>query len=138
MRILAVALVAVPPVVAAAAADSDPGVAMITREDCRRLVRLADDQDVAYRPGIDVHGRPVAPADLDGQGGLQLPTTFAIPITVDVLQGFGPAGPHAPLVGDAVLGTLLVDGDELYFNGRPIEPTGRAFVERACRRLLAR
>ena len=134
------ALAAILPAVgaAAAAANEDAGVAMITREDCRRLVRLTDDQDVAYRPGIDVHGRPVAPADLDGQGGLQLPTTFAIPITVDVLQGFGPAGPHAPLVGDAVLGTLLVDGDELYFNGRPIEPTGRAFVERACRRLLAR
>ena len=133
------ALAAILPAVgaAAAAANEDAGVAMITREDCRRLVRLTDDPEVAFQPGVDVHGRPVAPADLRTGSALQLPTSFPVLITVDVLQDFGLAGPQAGLAGEAVLGTLLVDGDELYFNGRPLDPPGRAFVERACRQLLA-
>lgn len=132
------ALAAVLPAVGAAAAtaDDDAGYAMITREDCRRLVHLTDDPGVAYRPGVDVHGRPVAPANLPAGSSLQLPTSFPVLITVEVLRDFGLTGPQADLAGEAVLGTLLVDGDELYFNGRPLDPPGRAFVERACRQLL--
>lgn len=38
--------------------------ALAETRDCAWLVRHVPDADVAYRPGVDVHGKPVAPADL--------------------------------------------------------------------------
>jgi hypothetical protein len=35
-----------------------------SREVCRKLVRYVPPADLAYKPGIDVKGRPVKPADL--------------------------------------------------------------------------
>src|SRR5688572_15205808 len=31
---------------------------------CREVIRHVPDADVAYKPGVDVHGKKVAPADL--------------------------------------------------------------------------
>ncbi|CAA6605582.1 conserved exported hypothetical protein [Rhodospirillaceae bacterium LM-1] len=38
----------------------------ISRQDCSRLIHHAPSADVAYKPGVDVKGRAVAPADLGG------------------------------------------------------------------------
>ncbi|MCR9221915.1 MAG: hypothetical protein NXI21_16945 [Alphaproteobacteria bacterium] len=42
----------------------------ITEADCRRLLAHRPAPDVAYRPGVDVRGRAVAPADLPGSTDL--------------------------------------------------------------------
>ncbi|MBF0267636.1 MAG: hypothetical protein HQL44_03480 [Alphaproteobacteria bacterium] len=42
------------------------GTVRISRQDCSRLIHHAPSADVAYKPGVDVKGRAVAPADLDG------------------------------------------------------------------------
>ena len=34
--------------------------------------------DVAYQPGVDVHGRAVAPADLNGGSQIELPDVIYI------------------------------------------------------------
>ncbi|HIC81294.1 MAG TPA: hypothetical protein EYP07_10060, partial [Kiloniellaceae bacterium] len=66
----------------------------ITRADCQRLVRHLPAADVAYQPGVDVRGRPVAPADLGAaEPGaappLALPQAVIIPIEVDLFDRFG-------------------------------------------------
>jgi hypothetical protein len=54
----------------------------ISRKDCSRLVNHEPAPDVTYQPGVDVHGRPVAPADLGGGQQIQLPDVIYIPIEV--------------------------------------------------------
>jgi hypothetical protein len=76
-----------------AAAHEEVTVA-ITRADCARLVEHVPASDVAYQPGVDVHGREVVPADLNGGIRIELPETILIPIEVDLLERFGiPANP---------------------------------------------
>lgn len=63
-------------------AQAEPVTVVVTREDCARLVRHVADADLAYQPGTDVHGRPVAPADLDGGLQVALPEAFSFDILI--------------------------------------------------------
>ena len=54
-------------VLAALPALADDRVA-VSRADCQRLVAHVPAADVAYKPGVDVHGKAVASADLPGGG----------------------------------------------------------------------
>src|SRR3546814_18830555 len=69
--------------------------------------------DVAYRPGQDVRGKAVAPADLDpgpGDGsGLILPDAVVIPIEVDLFERYGLPANSATFKGDVVIGAVVVD-----------------------------
>ena len=57
---------------------------VVTKKDCRRIVSHRPGGDVAYQPGVDVRGRPVAPADLGGRPRLDLPESYSFDITVDI------------------------------------------------------
>ena len=48
------------------------GVVAISRDDCARRIQHHPGPGVAYQSGMDVHGKPVAPADLDGNERLNL------------------------------------------------------------------
>ena len=56
---------------------------------CRLLAEHTPRDDVAYQPGIDVNGKAVVPADLNGGSAFQLPETIKIPLSVDLAQEFG-------------------------------------------------
>ena len=57
---------------------------VISGQDCQRLVRHVPAPDVAYKPGIDVHGKAVAPADLPGGGaGFKLPDHIEFNYTIN-------------------------------------------------------
>ena len=95
---------------------------------CRALVKHTPDADVNYQPGVDVHGKPVAPADLPGAPQMQMPQTFTIPLTISLAKvlnlntsqpPFSQLGPST----EATLGTLTVTGDKVLFNGQPISDT---------------
>lgn len=91
---------------------------------CQALVKHVPDADVAYQPGIDVHGRAVVPADLDGGNTLTLPDEIKIPLTVDLMsflnldQSALPAS--AMKRNDVQLGTLTLKGDQVHYNGQPL------------------
>jgi hypothetical protein len=57
---------------AAAAAEEEAETVAITDVDCANLVAHHAEPGVAYEPGVDVHGDPVAPADLPGHEPLSL------------------------------------------------------------------
>ena len=62
-------LILLPAVIAPAALASEapagPPSVLVGREICRRLVAHRPAPDVLYRPGVNLRGRPVAPAVAD-------------------------------------------------------------------------
>jgi len=91
---------------------------------CQKLVKHVPDADVAYQAGIDVHGKPVVPADLDGGQAIDLPQEITIPLTVDLMSFLNldtralPAS--AMKRNDLQLGTLTLRGDQVFYNGQPL------------------
>lgn len=108
----------------------------VTGADCRRLfVEHRPAPDVNYRPGVDVHGRPVAGADLNPAPQIRVPETVAFDVAVD-LRRFGvPNG--SPLYQPNVrLGEVRVDvltGRTLY-NGEALGNPEIEALREACRR----
>lgn len=130
MRGLAVAgLIIVGTATAAAQAPSagvDPAL-------CRTLTAHRPAPDVEYTPGVDVRGRPVAPADLPGSAGT-LPglDRFEMPVTAAFARRMGYAVPPGlPLSTE--FGRITIDGDRVLFNGQPLGPSARAELHAVCR-----
>ena len=105
--------------------------AAITERDCRALVAHRAADDVAYQPGRDVHGRPVAPADLPGSPSVSPLTTIRIPLTLSLGDVF--ALPPA-IDADTPLWTLTVESDgRAYIDGQPLHDEAAAQAAEACR-----
>ena len=105
---------------------------VVSQADCARIVRHVPASDVEYKPGVDVRGRPVAPADLAGTPQLQLPQTFSFDINIDMSRymtgtGFG--------TRDMKAGTVTYDitSGRLTFNGQALTDSDQSAVAEACR-----
>lgn len=98
---------------------------------CRWLetYRPEPGQDPTYRPGEDVRGRPVAPADLGGGSRLQLPERFEFEVLVRPRET-GRLRDSRIAVGRV---TVLPDG-RLLWNGRPLDEPRRAALLELCAR----
>jgi hypothetical protein len=91
----------------------------IARSDCELAVRYVAPAGVDYQPGVDVNGRPVAPADLDDGRRLQRPESIPVIISEDTRKRFH-VSHHSPLFdADAVVGIveLRLSDRRLTFNG---------------------
>jgi hypothetical protein len=137
-------------------ADPDGDVVRIGRLDCQRLVRHLPRPDVAYRPGVDVRGEHVVPAEVDQRPRLRLPETIYLSISVDLCERLDPAtgrklcrrmapGAAGPVEqerfeAEAALGTVTVtdDGRRVSFNGQALTDEAAAVVAEACRRRIDR
>jgi hypothetical protein len=75
----------------AAKAEPEAPKVRITKKDCRRLVRHQASADVAYKPGVDVRGNAVVPADISGGFTIPLPDVFEFNITKDLTAYLGGA-----------------------------------------------
>ena len=108
----------------------------VTAADCRRLVQAAPSGDVNYRPGVDVYGRQVAPADLDPAPPLGPPERMTVNIDAD-LRRFGvPATSplFEPFVG---VGAISFDSSgNVFFNGRPLGGGEQAAIAELCRQRM--
>ena len=129
---LLTALVALP----ASAQTGETATIVITAADCRALVAHQPAPDVAYQPGVDIRGRPVAPADLPGGLTVAPPTTFIIPIEIDLVERFGVLPPDRGFEADALVGTVLYDDGRLFFNDQPLVDPVQAAIAEACRQLV--
>lgn len=108
-----------------------PDELRISREDCRRLVRHEPAPDVAYQPGVDVRGRPVAPADLSEAPQVRLPDEIVIPLAVDVMKGRRSGSAVDAYAG---VGTLTVRNGRAYFNDEPLHGWEQEILLEACRK----
>ena len=111
-----------------------PETVVVLSEDCRRLVRHVPSADVTFTPGVDVYGRSVTPAELNGSSQLELPTTFTF-----VLE-FQPLEDEERLDQTTLaLGAVMVDEKgEVFFNGRPVSNDEEAELARLCAEALSR
>ena len=105
----------------------------ISRKDCERLVNHEPAPDVTYQPGVDVHGRPVAPADLGGGQQIQLPDVIYIPIEVLVQDKYGIPANSVLYDATALVGVVSVRGNRVYFEDQELTDPEVAALEQACR-----
>tara|TARA_E500000331_G_scaffold47672_2_gene40468 strand:+ start:509 stop:919 length:411 start_codon:yes stop_codon:yes gene_type:complete len=104
----------------------------VSARDCRKLVQHQARSNVNYKPGVDVRGRKVVGADLDGGHKLKLPSTVEFNI------GFNPLkGAAATRFGDtsASVGKVKYDisKNTFTFNGQPMNDKAMADMARKCR-----
>ena len=109
----------------------------LSEADCARLARHYPAEDVTYQPGRDVHGKPVAPADLDGGNGLLLPEAVVIPIEIELFERYGIPANQANFKGDAYIGEVVVDvaTGRAIFNGQPLQSEDEAELAARCQRI---
>ncbi|NBC31823.1 MAG: hypothetical protein GVY13_04025 [Alphaproteobacteria bacterium] len=119
--------------VPATAQRNDPVQLVISEDVCRALVAHQPAAGVEYQPGVDVHGRPVAPADLPGGLDFVAPEDFVVSITRELAGQFGIPEDPGVFEAEAILGTVsFVDG-QLFFDGRPLFDPAQALIRRLCR-----
>jgi len=134
-HVLAWFIVGVPPAVAHDAPSAAP-IVTISKADCDRLAVHQPAPDVAYQAGVDVNGRPVAPADLNGGIRIAVPETIRIPIEVDLFDRFGiPANPNL-YEADAQVGEVIYRNGRAYFNGQPLQDETAAELAALCQKVM--
>jgi hypothetical protein len=108
-----------------------------TKESCKKLVKHKPLKGVAFTPGVDVRGRPVASADLPNNGGLaaMLPKTYEFPISVSPLKGTSATRFGETRLNLGQIGFDLKTGAVTY-NGRPLDGVARRDFVKKCRDLL--
>lgn len=103
------------------------GRIVITREMCaQQAIQHRPAPDVTYRPGTDVYGRPVAPADLPGSGVGANPYGLGDRSSTDILlRPPQAAGGRAGVFGETYVGRVTVDANgRTWINGQPVDGQG--------------
>ncbi len=143
-RITAIVLLGLVAVLTAAGADkaAEGMPVYVTRQDCVQLVAHHPEPGVAYKPGTDVHGRAVPPAEVAVTRPADLlPDRLAFDLKVNPLAyGSGSATAAAP--GSKIANTAVpvahIDVDlpngEVRLNGHVLEDQQTDMVTEACRR----
>lgn len=107
---------------------ADAEAQTVTPAECRLIARHVPAADVAYRPGVDVRGRPVAPADL-AQVPTIVPERFVVALSVDLRRRLGLPDELRP---ELPIGVITVENGTLFLNGRPIPPDAAVGLAAAC------
>ncbi|WP_133614520.1 hypothetical protein [Dongia mobilis] len=105
----------------------------VSKRDCDRLVRYRQAPGVEYQPGVDAHGRPVAPADLGGGYNIKVPEIIVIPIEVLVQDRFHIPANSVLWNAEAQVGTVIVKGDQVYYEGQLLGDPETAALAELCR-----
>ncbi len=105
----------------------------ISLEDCQRLLQ----NDVRFKPGVDVNGRTVVPAEGDfPKNAIKAPDEIVIDFGLDLAgrYGIGSAGFYKVTAG---ILTVHFDPDtgKLTFNGKPLVRADAKAVTAACQEL---
>ena len=134
MRTLATLLLAVAALAVHAQARAQTIV--VDSAACRTLATHHPSPDVAYRPGVDARGRPVAGADLAPSAPVLSPS-FTFDLNVD-LAPYLPAGSRLSMPQMGVGRVTLGPDGKVMFNGQPVGQGEGAALAAACRRVAPR
>lgn len=121
---------------AASPAGAEETTLRITRADCAGLIAAGREAKSHYIPGVDAHGRPVAPAELEDNGGIEVPQDFAVTLEVDLVEYLGTQENLQNLSADAPIGEIELRGGKAYFNGRPLAAESEANLLKRCHEAL--
>lgn len=106
----------------------------IDPEACRSLVDFVPDGSADYIPGLDVHGRPVIPAE--GSAGSDISTYLlsdhiSIELDSELAHRFG----FFPKVHQKYhLGSITVKNKKVFLNGKPLGSSEENALHEACLR----
>lgn len=94
---------------------------------CQQLYVHQPAADVAFKPGVDVDGKAVAPADLPAEGAsITAPDYVEVPLTVDLAQRLNQPVPDGVKL-EGVIGNLRLYKDgRINYNGEDIMPQANA------------
>jgi hypothetical protein len=109
--------------------------ATVTDAECRQLVESTASPDVNYKPGVDVRGRAVAPADLPSSSGqIQAPQNFTFDLNTS-LTGFGIPSTSPIFQPTVGVGKITVEdnGRRVLFNGQPIGSSEKSALAELCK-----
>jgi len=88
--------------------------------ECRLLPEHKASADVAYQPGVDVHGKPVVPADLNAAPMGLDQQTIVVPLSVDLAERLQ----NQNIAGLQMTGTLgfleIAPGGRVTYNGQDL------------------
>lgn len=119
-------------------AEDGSGGTITVGDPCEGLAPYELAPDVAYQPGVDVEGNAVAPADLPGAESLIGPEhEYKIPLEVpldEATDTSSGSGVEAVAGSDIRVGDVTVVGDDITFNGRPLDDPSDHAVAEACAR----
>jgi hypothetical protein len=105
----------------------------VSRRDCDRLVQYQQAPGVEYQPGVDAHGRPVAPADLGGGYQIKPPETIVIPIEILIQDRFHIPANSVLWNAKAQVGVVTVKGDQVFYEGQLLGDAETAALQQLCR-----
>ncbi|MHC8509630.1 MAG: hypothetical protein ACYYKD_09615 [Rhodospirillales bacterium] len=103
----------------------------VSRRDCERLNKHNAAASADYQPGVDVRGKPVEGADLDGGAGFKLPDKITIPIGVDLAARYG-MDENTTAQAETAAVTVMLKNGEVRLNGEPLDTGTESAVRRAC------
>lgn len=111
----------------------------ISPSACRKVTVGSTSPDVEYKPGVDVKGRAVVPAEGPGGGldpamGRKILDVIRIPISVDLAKRMGLGGNGTRFGSEIPLGEVTLRGNQMYLDGAPLTNTEQNQISEACRR----
>lgn len=120
----------------AASTEATTPTITVSRSACKELVRHVADDDVAYKPGVDVRGNDVAPAELNGGSNIlkSLPKEIEFPVSIDFFEYSGIAVPNG-VSGEQSIGKITYRNGQVYFDDQPLgDAANSAELIEACRK----
>src|SRR5215470_19860968 len=114
------------------ASVSTDGRVVVSSKACAEVVAHVPDAGVAYTPGVDVNGNPVAPADLP-ESASPAADNFPIFLTLDLRRRFRVPDAARLFRLQVAVGLIAVQGSQVFFNGVPIAPGEANLLAAACR-----
>ena len=113
---------------------------VVKASDCRWLVRHRPAADVAYKPGVDVRGRRVAPADLEGGSRIEIPRELTIRLEIPLVLLGEESRLRTLSLAELDAGRVTVDrvSGRVSYNGQPLVDPAREKLAAACREVMQR
>jgi hypothetical protein len=120
---------------AASAALANDVKLLISEQDCRWLVIHVADDSISYKPGVDVRGKPVMPADLPDNSKLDLQDQLLLNLDIPLRTFLGRRQAGRLASAEVNVGQVSIDTDsrDVYYNGQPVSDAGRRDLIDACR-----
>lgn len=112
---------------------SPDGQGMVSAEACQAVVTHIPDAGVAYVPGVDATGNPVAPADLPGGDSKIALGAVPIELNLNLRKKFQIPEDARLFNFKAQFGTITVKDNQVYFNGEALGDSEANFLASACR-----
>ncbi len=112
-------------------ATSAIGKIVLSRESCRAMVRYVDTGDAAFKPGVDVQGRPVVGANLSESSATIVPSDVTFTLTLR-LGDFVPGIASSLADSSAPVGEVSIRGNDVLLNGQSLSDAQAHILALAC------